>query len=87
MPTEDQTIGLKIYPCNIQNVCVLEPVTFTVTERSIRICVQVLPTGAEIKDLIATVATRKKFDLITQFNENVGNVLGIIPEIVLKLVH
>ena len=41
------------------------------------------PTNAEIKDLIATVSTKKKFDLKTQVNEtvgNVGSVFGIIPE-------
>ena len=71
MPTEEQTIGLKYCPCDIQSVCLPEPVTLTFTDRSIRIYLQTSPSIAEMK--VPHVQVKNKpVRLETQLDENIG---------------
>jgi len=79
MPTEEQTIGFKYCPCDIQSACLLEPVTLTFTDRSIRICLQAWPNNAEMKVPYVQVKN-KPVRLETQLDENIGVVTGNLSE-------
>ena len=78
-PTEEQTIGLTWCPCDIQNVCLQEPVTLTFTDRSIRICLIASPSIAEMKVPYVQVKN-KPVRLETQLDENIGVVTGNLSE-------
>ena len=80
MPTEEQTIGLTWCPCDIQNVCLQEPVTLTFADRSIRICLIASPSIAELTVPYVQVKNNPAVFLETQLDENIGVVTGNLSE-------